>query len=180
MTAADPIEEALKRRLPSSTDTDRATLAAAYRNGVSAHAEDRTVGTGPVPTNLGSERVELLAFVCREMRRLLSEEEVAALLRIPVTTARTLRKQMLAVHDDLPDLSLRSAFTGAKRDGRGSEGDVENGYRVKIASAEKLDLATSELERRGFMYEVLEATSSRRTLLIDAKFPLDTFVKPGS
>jgi hypothetical protein len=150
VVATDPIEQALKRRLPGALDAERAALTVAYRSGVSAHAEDRTIGTGPVPTNLSTERVELLAFVCRKMGRLLSEEEVAALLRIPVTAARSLRKQMLAVHDDLPDLGLRTAFTGAKRDGRGTEGDVVNGYRVKITSAEKLELATSELERRGF------------------------------
>jgi hypothetical protein len=174
MPNPDRVEQALKRRLPTSTEPEREELAQAYRKGVLAHAEERTSGTGPVPTNLGTERGELLAFVCREMKRLLSEEEVAALLRIPVTTARSLRKNMLAVHDDLPDLGLRSAFAGAKRDGRGSAGDIQDGYRVKIASAEKLDLAQGELERRGYPYEALEVSASRRTLLIDSTFPIET------
>lgn len=176
--ADDPIEVALARRLPRSKPADRAVLAKAYRDGVLAHAQDRTTGTGSVPTNLSSERAELLSHVCRALNRLLTEDEVTALLRIPPTTGRSLRRTMLATFDDLPLLSLRSAFDGAKRDGRGSAGAITDGYRVKFATAEKLEIAQEELDRQGHMWELIASTGSQRILLLDSNFPVDT-VLPG-
>jgi hypothetical protein len=83
---------------------------------------------------------------------------------------------MLAVYDDLPMLALRAAFDGAKRDGRGSAGEITDGYRVKFASSQKLELAQAELERQGRMWEVIEATGSSHILLVDPTFPTDEIV----
>ena len=81
---------------------------------------------------------------------------------------------MLATYDDLPLLSLRSAFGGAKRDGRGTAGAITDGYRVKFASAEKLEIAQEELDRQGYLWELVASTGSQRILLLDENFPIDT------
>lgn len=172
----DPVEAALARRLGSLSATQITALATAYQDGVMRHAEARTNGSGPVPTTLGSERGELLAYVSRSLGRLLTEDEVSALLRIPPTTARSLRKQMLAVYDDLPDLGLQSAFVGAKRDGRADQGEISNGWRVKFSTAEKMDIARVELDRLGLMWEVMQASGSQHILLLDEKFPIDKWL----
>ena len=169
--ASSTLDQALSRRLPASGSTTIAALAKAYLTGVTAHAMERTTGSGTIPTNLSTERGDLLAHVSRALGRLLTEDEVAALLRIPTATARSLRRTMLAVYDDLPSLGLNTAFTGASRTGRGTVGDITNGYKVKFASAEKLDIARVELQRQGFKYEVVESTGSLHVLLIDAAFP---------
>jgi len=163
----------LARRLPATKPTERDSLAKAYLAGVQAHAEARTTGTGPVPTNLGTERAELLAYVSRSMGRLLTEDEIAALLRITTTAARAVSRNMLAVYDDLPVLALKAAFTSARRDGRGSAGDIKDGYRVRFSTPEKMEIAKAELERQGFLWEPLESSGSRHVLLIDKTFPID-------
>lgn len=173
------IAAALGRRLPNADSVARENLANAYLAGVEAHAHARTTGIGPVPTNLGTERAELLAFVSRAMGRLLTEDEIAALLRITTSTAKALRRNMLAVFDDLPVLALKAAFIGARRDGRGSAGDIEDGYRVRFSTREKLEIAQTELDRQGFLWELLEASGSRHVLLIDQAFPITEAV-PGS
>lgn len=167
------VEEVLARRLPALPSGDRKKLAASYLEGVAAHALERTTGTGPVSSQLGTDRAELIAHVCRSMGRLLTEDEIGALLRITVGNARTVRKTMLAVYDDLLLLALRSAFGGATRDGRGSKGEIKDGYRVKFSSAEKMEIAQTELDRQGFMWELVEVSGSRRILLIDPVFPID-------
>lgn len=171
--AGDAFDQALERRLPTSTPSGRGELAKAYRDGVAAHAIERTTGTGPVPSTLSAERAELLAHVSRNLGQLLSEVEIGALLRIPTTAAKSLRKTMLAVYDDLPLLSLKSAFIGAIRDGRGTAGEIKDGYRVKFASAEKLEIARAELARQGFLWELVTSSGSQHILLIDSRFSLD-------
>jgi len=172
----EEIATALARRLPSMDKKQRESLAKAYLAGVEAHANARTTGVGPVPTNLTTERAELLAYVSRAMERLLGDDEIAALLRVTTTAARSVRGNMLAVYDDLPVLALKAAFVGARRDGRGSAGDISDGYRVRFATLEKMDIARTELERQGFLLEVLESTGSRHVLLVDPGFPIDEAV----
>jgi hypothetical protein len=170
----DEIEPALARRLPATPDAERTKLAKAYFAGVEAHAVSRTVGGGPVPTNLGTERGELLAFVSRSLGRLLTEDEIAALLRITTSAARTVRKTMLAVHDDLPILALKAAFVGASRSGRGSMGSITDGYKVSFSTAEKMEIAQDELMRQAFAWEVASSSGSSHILLIDKTFPIKT------
>lgn len=167
------LDAVLARRLPATSAVERQRLAKAYLSGVEAHALARTTGSGPVPTALGTERAELVAFVSRALGRLLTEDEVSALLRVTTSAARAVRRNMLAVYDDLPLLALRAAFSGASRDGRGSSGEVNDGYRVKLSTAEKMEIAQNEVERQGFLCEVLESTGSRHVLLIDPAFPID-------
>jgi hypothetical protein len=169
---AQEIEPALARRLPSTPEAERKKLARAYFEGVEAHAQSRTNGPGPVPTNLGTERGELLAAVSRAMGRLLTEGEIAALLRITPTAARTVRRAMVAVHDDLPVLALASAFSGAARAGRGSAGGITDGYKVSFSSAEKMEIAQEELARQGFLWEVAASSGSSHVLLVDKTFPI--------
>jgi hypothetical protein len=122
----------------------------------------------------------MLTFVCREIGRLLNEDEIAALLRIPSTSARSVQKNMLAVYDDLPDLALKDAFKRATRDGRGSQGEIKDGYRIKFKHDEDMQLVRAELDRRGHLCEVMESTGSRHILLIDPEFPLDQFLPASS
>ncbi len=173
------LDSALLRRLPTASATLRSSLAKAYQDGVLRHAVERTTGSGPIPTTLSAERADLLAFVSRALGRLLTEDEVAALLRIPTATARSLRKVMLAVYDDLPALGLQTAFDGANRVGRGSQGDVNDGYRVKFSSEEKLEIAEVELARQGFASERSQDTGARRVLYIDAEFPINSHLPAG-
>jgi hypothetical protein len=170
---AERVGNVLGRRLPAVPASDRQRLVDAYLEGARASAVERTTGRGPIPTTLGSERGQLLAYVCRALGRLLTEDEIGALLRITSSAARTLQKNMLAVFDDLPDLVFKAAFERATRDGRGSEGDIQDGYRVKFSKAERLEMAKAELERRGLMCEVLEATATRHVLLVDPLFEID-------
>lgn len=172
------IEKVLARRLPTVPEDERKRLATSYLDGVRNHATARTTGTGPVPTTLATERAELLAFVSREMERLLTEDEIAGLLRITTSAARSVRKTMLAVYDDLPVLALKSAFSGARRDGRGSAGDIVDGYRVRLKTLERMEIAQTELDRQGFLWEVVESSGSRRVLLIDPTFPIDEALPP--
>ena len=172
-TDEERIIAVLERRLPAAGNAERKKLAKAYLDGVSAHAVERTTGSGSVPTNLGSERAEILAFASRGMGRLLTEDEISALLRITGSASKSVSKTMLATFDDLPLLSLKAAFVGASRDGRGTAGDITNGYRVKFARVEKMELARVELERRGLMCETAESTGSRHVLLIDPQFNID-------
>ena len=169
----DEIQTVLKRRLPAYSDTERRRLAEAYLSGVEAQAIARTIGAGPVPTTLATERAEMLAHVSRALGRLLTEDEVAALLRVTDSAARAVERTMLAVYDDLPELALKAAFGGATRDGRGSSGDIKDGYRIKFSTAEKMGIAEEELSRQGFMWEVSEATNTRHVLLVDPAFPID-------
>jgi len=176
MTPAEEIAEALARRLPAMSSSARQKLAKAYLQGVSDHALARTTGSGPVPTGLGTERAELLAYVSRSLGRLPTEEEIGALLRVPPPTGKSISRTMLAVYDDLPMLALRAAFEGARKDGRGSAGEIVDGYRVKFSTSQKLELAQAELERQGRMWEVVEATGSSHILLVDPTFPIDDTV----
>jgi hypothetical protein len=171
--SAEAIAAVLARRLPATPKAVRDALAKAYLAGVQDHALARTTGTGPVPTSLGTERAELLAFVSRAMKRLLTEDEISALLRITKSAARTARQNMLAVYDDLPVLALKAAFNGARRDGRGSHGAIEDGYRVRFSSQEKMEIAQTELDRQGFLWEVVESSGSLHSLLIDQAFPIE-------
>ncbi len=113
------------------------------------------------------------------MARLLTEDEIAALVRITTSAARSVRKTMLAVYDDLPVLALKSAFAGARRDGRGSAGDIVDGYRVRLKTLERMEIAQTELDRQGFLWEVVESSGSRRVLLIDPTFPIDEAIPPA-
>jgi hypothetical protein len=172
VTTTDDIDSALARRLPSMDLDARRRLATAYLDAAVQHAAERTVGTGPIPTTLSAERAALIAYVSRKFERLLSEDEISALLRIPTSTARSVRRTMLAVYDDLPNLALKAAFTRAVRDGRGSQGEVKDGYRVKFSTRENMQITFSELQRQGYLCEVMESTGSRHVLLIDSSFPI--------
>jgi hypothetical protein len=173
------IAAVLARRLPVTPPAVREAVAKAYLSGVEAHAVARTTGSGPVPTTLSTERAELLAFVSRALGRLLTEDEIAALLRVTTSAARAVQRSMLAVYDDLPVLALKAAFESARRDGRGSAGDIKNGYRVRFSTEEKMEIAQTELDRQGFLWEVLESSGSRHLLLIDQTFPITEAI-PGS
>lgn len=178
--AGDEIEQVLVRRLPGGEPGQIGDLARAYVTGVQDHAVARTTGTGPVPTNLSTERAELLSYVSRSLGRLPTEEEISGLLRVTLSAARSLSGTMLAVYDDLPVLALKTAFGGAEREGRGTAGAVVNGYIVVFASEEKMDTAVGELKRQHYLWETKESSGSRHVLLIDPRFPITEAVPGGS
>ncbi len=170
--SVEQVAAVLARRLPATPKPVRDALAKAYLAGVQSHALARTTGGGPVPTTLATERAELLAFVSRGMGRLVTEDEISALLRITAAAARSARQTMLAVYDDLPVLALKAAFEGAQRDGRGSEGAITDGYRIRFSSEEKMEIARTEVDRQGFLWEAMEASGSEHVLLIEKSFPI--------
>jgi hypothetical protein len=166
----------LTKRLPKLDDAGAQQLVKAYLGGVVKHAVERAIGHGTVPTTLIAERAEILALVCREANRLLSDEEIAALLRVSASTARSIQRSMLATYDDLPSLALKSAFAQADRDGIGSRGDIKDGYRVKFRTREVMQWAQVELEREGYVCEVMDSTGSLHVLLIQRDFPIEKYL----
>jgi hypothetical protein len=173
----ETLELALSRRLPSLRAETRTQLAIGYLSGVVDHAMTRTVGAGAVPTNLASERADLIAAVSRRCGRLIEADEIASLLRVTSSAAIAVRKTLLAVYDDLPDLALRSAFEGAARQGRGSKGAIVDGYKVRFATLERRLTAEDEFQRRGIPFEAGEQSKSVHELFLDPVFPIVDYLK---
>jgi hypothetical protein len=176
MSIPNLLGDALTRRLPSSSPASRHQLAVAYLEGVVDHAVSRTTGSGSVPTNLGMERADLIAAISRRCQRLLEGDEIAALLRIASSAAGSVRRNLLAVYDDLPDLALRSAFVDATRNGRGTKGAISDGFKVRFATLERRLTAENELSCRGVVFEAGEQSMSVHELFVDADFAIDTYL----
>lgn len=145
--SSDPIQDALERRLG---DLPRAKdLAAAYRAGVVSWAVDRTTGGGSVPTTLVGERVDLLLAVSLELKGMLLDREIAALLRVTMGTAKRLGSELRAVYEDvIQPFVYDYALADAKKLEAG-EYDGVHGYRVSFETPEKLDAFLTEARRTG-------------------------------
>jgi hypothetical protein len=139
------LEKVLADRLG---DQGRATeLATAYRGGVVDFAIERTTGQGGVPTTLVGERVELLLHISKRLGHLITEREIAALLRVNPSTARRLHVELRSVHEDtVRPFVYRYALQNAKLDGRGEHEGV-SGLRVAFATEEQMDAFLTEAER---------------------------------
>src|SRR5438094_7808127 len=118
----DRLGTTLANRLGRRSDGRR--LAEAYLHAVQWQAFERAVGSGPPVTALGSDRIDLLMHVSKELGRLITDEEVGALMRVTPGTARRWHRELLAVYaDEANPLALAWSLEDARRLGRGQEAD---------------------------------------------------------
>jgi len=145
MGSEDDLAKVLTDRLG---DQGRAKeLASGYLEGMADYAIERTTGQGGVPTTLVGERVELLLHISKRLGHLISEREIAALLRVNPATARRLHVELRSVHEDtVRPFVYRYALQNAKSDGKG-EHDGVKGVRVVFATEEQMDAFLSEAGR---------------------------------
>jgi hypothetical protein len=147
MADKDELVKVLASRLGSEKRAKE--LAAAYLVGMSDYALERTIGQGGVPTTLVGERVELLLNISRRLGHLITEREIAALLRVNPGTARRLHVELRSVHEDIVrPFVYRYALEGAKTDGKGQHGGVQ-GTRVVFDTEEQMTAFLSEATRTG-------------------------------
>jgi hypothetical protein len=122
------LEETVAARIGARAG-DARELTAAYLDAMERNAYFRTMGPGPVPTSLASERSEMLFEVCNQLQRVIEDFEIQALFRVTETQARAMRRMLLATHSDEANRfdhawSLVGATTAARRKGRKVTGEV--------------------------------------------------------
>lgn len=143
----DQVKAALQRRLGDAARAQK--LADAFDAGLLAWGGEVTTGKGAVPTTLVSERVDLLLQVSMAAKALLTEREIAALLRVTPGTAKRLSNELRAVYEDtIQPYVYEYAFDGATKGAAGKQGGVI-GVRVEFASEEQLDAFLTEAKRTG-------------------------------
>jgi hypothetical protein len=124
-------------------------LATAYLAGMADYAIERTTGQGGVPTTLVGERVELLLHISKQLGHLITEREIAALLRVNPATARRLHIELRSVHEDVVrPFVYQYALQKAQLDCKGEHGGVK-GTRVAFATEEQMEAFLIEAERTG-------------------------------
>jgi hypothetical protein len=138
---------------------DAAGLTAAYLDAMERNAYLRTMGPGPVPTSLTSERAEMLFAICNQLERVIEDFEIQALFRVTATQARAMRKTLLATHSDEANQldhawSLVGATTAARRKGRRVTGEVivfqdEDRQHAFIGYAERTGIAVERVLGEG-------------------------------
>ncbi len=166
---------ALESRLGTRSDGKR--LAVAYLNAVQWQALERAVGSGPPVTALGSYRIDLLMHVSKELGRLITDEEVGALMRVTPATARRWHRELLAVYaDEANPLALAWSLEEARRLGRGDEADVV-GEKIGFPSADCRDVFVEQLERLGHPVVVLHGERTQPWVaLAGDEFSVDQFL----
>src|SRR5262245_34313396 len=97
-TAAQRIAKALRARLGPQAKADE--VAKAYLKASDEHALSRTLGVGPVASNLTADRAELMINVSRQLGRLVDRAEIESLLRITSAQASQVHKLMVATYTD--------------------------------------------------------------------------------
>jgi hypothetical protein len=152
------LEETVAARI-GARSANAAELTAAYLDAMERNAYRRTVGPGPVPTSLTSERSEMLFEVCIQLERVIEDFEIQALFRVTATQARAMRKTLLATHSDEANRldhawSLVGATTAARRKGRTVTGEVivfkdEDRQHAFIAYAERTGIAVEPVLGEG-------------------------------
>jgi len=97
-------EEHCRQRLETvlgMTSKQAEELVGHYAAAASEQMLEQMAGTGPVPSSLSAHRADLLHRTCRRAKRILSEREMAVLLRVTDSTAGTVRREMLATYEQL-------------------------------------------------------------------------------
>lgn len=139
------VAEVLGRRLGDVARAEH--LAARYEEGILAWARTRTAGSGAVPTTLVGERVELLLAISVALKELLTEREIAALLRVTPGTARRLSEELRSMYEDtIQPFIFRYALENAKNLGPGDYHGVR-GYRIAFESEDQLGAFMTEAKR---------------------------------
>jgi hypothetical protein len=152
------LEETVAARV-GARSADAGALTAAYLDAMERNAYRRTMGPGPVPTSLTSERSEMLFEICVQLERVIEDFEIQALFRVTATQARAMRKTLLATHSDEANRldrawSLVGATTAARRKGRTVTGEVivfkdEDRQHAFIAYAERIGIAVEPVLGEG-------------------------------
>lgn len=174
MTNEDELTKVLVDRLGEKARASE--LANAYLAGMADYAVQRTTGQGGVPTTLVGERVELLLHVSKQLGRLISEREVAALLRVNPGTARRLHIELRSVHEDtMRPFVYRYALQNAKSDGKGEHAGV-GGVRVAFATEDQMEAFLTEAERTGLRVTRKRDEANLPWLLyVDPSFDLEEY-----
>lgn len=90
------LTDVVTRRIGArSTPDELEALVSGYLEAVVRNAFKRTTDPGPVPTSLTAERSALLIEVSSQMGKVIEDYEIQALLRVPLTQARTMRTGLM-------------------------------------------------------------------------------------
>lgn len=166
---------ALENRLGRHRDGKR--LAEAYLHAVQWQAFERAVGSGPPATAFGSDRIDLLMHVSKELSRLITDEEIGALMRVTPATARRWHRELLAVYaDDANPLAISWSLEEARRLNRAEEAGVV-GEKVGFPSADSRDVFVEQMERLGHRVVILHGERTQPWVaLVSDDFPLDDYL----
>jgi hypothetical protein len=169
-TAEGEVTELLKRRLglddPTARDLAGRFLIAVLDQAL-VNVRSQTVG----PSNLAAVRVQQVELLAHRLGRLPSVRELAALLRITESTARTTLRNVLAISDRANDVALMSVFDRATSAGSvGGKGDPPNGSIWELASKADLDLAREQLEIRRVAFATKTEGDGKYVLVVDRSF----------
>lgn len=172
---SDRLATTLENRLGGRSDGRR--LADAYLHAVQWQAFERAVGSGPPVTALGSDRIDLLMHVSKELGRLITDKEIGALMRVIPATARRWHRELLAVYaDEANPLALAWSLEEARRLGRAEEGNVV-GEKIGFPSADCRDVCVEQLERLGHAVVVLHGEPTQPWVaLAGDEFAVDRFL----
>lgn len=153
------------------TDAAATALVNAYLSALLEAGVHTTATADQPPTTLPATRALLIEKLVAELQRVPSAVEVAALLRIPVTTSRSLINQVLAVSDQAQDVALVSVFQRATQTGTvGGQATIPHGKLWRFTTSPDLVLAKRELERKGIKHVTQNSTDGNYVLVIDPAF----------
>lgn len=145
-------------------------LATAYVSAVLLQTVD--VVDGPPPqTTFAGWRNQLVSHLIAELKRVPTEREVAAVLRVTESVAKGAIAQVLAVSDPARDVLLQSIFDRATKEGTLSkEGVIPRGQIWRMATRADFSLAQRELERVGVEYATHNSKDGNYELVTPPKW----------
>lgn len=167
------LEEVVAARIGARSGS-AAALTEAYLDAVERNAYARTVGPGPVPTSLTSERAELLFEICVRLERVIEDFEIQALFRVTETQARAMRKMLLATHtDEANRLDHAWSLVGARRAGR-RKGAKVTGEVIVFDDEDRRNAFTAFAARTGIEVErVLGEGDKPWQVIVADDYPAD-------
>lgn len=172
-TAADvaKVQKALTDRAGTSTQR-AASLAGAYVEAAAHRAILVTTARELPPTTVRATHISLLIEILDRFDDVPTARELAALLRITESAARTLLNDVLAMSDVAAARLVKSVFKSAERSERpaGPGAEVKNGYEWSFASRGEMVLARQRLELAGIEHRTRSSTDGNYVLLVDPGF----------
>jgi hypothetical protein len=165
------VAQALRRR--ARTAEGRAEqLAEAYLRASVDRAVAVTTAAELPPTAMKQAQISLLIRLLTHFEDMPTQDELAALLRITPTVARTLLSEVLAASDEASGRLLKSVFERATKSDEqaGGAADIPNGWEWAFRTPSDLNLAKGQLEFRGVEYRTRKSTDGSYVLLVDPYF----------
>lgn len=165
------VQQALVDRTGSKPDRAKA-LATAYIDAATKRAVQVTAARELPPTTIRSTQISLLVELLDIYADVPTANELAALLRITQSSARSLLNDVLATSDVAATRLLKSVFTRATRSNTkaGPGAEVPGGYEWTFTSRNDLVLARGRLELHAIEYRTRTNTDGSYVLLVDANF----------